>query len=133
MRSLLGSVLVLVVLAGCGTSDDREQARAVVERFAAAVADGRGGDACAQLSRAAAEQLAGQAGSPCERAVTDLDVASGPVVAAEVFITNAKVDQRGGQSAFLTREREGWRLSAVGCRVEAGKPRDGPLSCEVEA
>jgi hypothetical protein len=50
-----------------------------------------------------------------------------------VFVTNAKVELTGGDSAFLNREPAGWRLTAVGCKAEQGDPKDTPLDCEVEA
>ncbi len=51
----------------------------------------------------------------------------------EVFITNAKVDLSGGESAFLSREDDGWKLSAIACKPEKGKPADRPFECEVES
>jgi len=51
----------------------------------------------------------------------------------EVFATNAKVDLSSGESAYLSPEPAGWKLSAIGCKPEEGKPRDRPLDCEVEA
>jgi hypothetical protein len=43
------------------------------------------------------------------------------------------VDLAGGESAFLAPEQGTWKLSAVGCAPEAGKPHDRPFECEVEA
>ena len=51
----------------------------------------------------------------------------------EVFITNARVDVSSGESAYLGREPAGWKLSAIGCKPEQGKPRDRPLDCAVQA
>ena len=127
------AALVAALLAGCGTSDDRAQARAAVERFQSALQHGEPGAACAQLTPAAAEQLTSQAGEPCARAVGELDVSPAPVAAAEVFVTSAKVDLQGGESAFLEREPAGWKLSAVGCEPQEGKPADQPFRCELEA
>lgn len=38
-----------------------------------------------------------------------------------------------GESVFLDKGPDGWKLSAIACKVEDGKPRDRPLDCEVEA
>ena len=48
-------------------------------------------------------------------------------------MTNAKADLSGGESAFLSREPDGWRLTAIGCKAETRKPRDRPFDCELEA
>ena len=40
---------------------------------------------------------------------------------------------RGGESAFLDREPQGWRISAVARRAEAGSPDKHPMECEAEA
>jgi hypothetical protein len=133
MRVTLCALLLALVLGGCGTSDDQEQARNAVIRFYRAIEEHRGGEACAQLSAATISQLESQSGQRCARAVTDLKVQGGGVSRTQVFVTNAKVDIAGGQSAFLSREPEGWKLSAVGCKPEEGRPRDRPLDCEVEA
>jgi hypothetical protein len=126
-------LLLLAVLAGCGTSDDRAQARAVVERFYDAVRHDDGAAACAELSDAAAEALASQSGQSCASVVTRLEYEGGAVVRAQVFITSARVDLRGGEAAFLDRGPEGWRISAVACRAEDGPPDTIPMECEAEA
>ncbi|MFL5843998.1 MAG: hypothetical protein ACJ762_04825 [Solirubrobacteraceae bacterium] len=130
-RALLVPLAFIVLLPGCGTSDDRRQARAAVERFYDAVRHDRGADACAELSLEAADQLESQTGQQCGEVVTRLDYEGGAVVRTQVFATNAKVDLRSGESAFLSRESDGWRLSAIACDAKE-KPRDRPFDCEVE-
>jgi hypothetical protein len=121
-------------LAGCGTSDDTAQSRAVVERFYDAVRQDDGSAACAQLSAPAMQALESQSGQSCDSAVTRLDYEGGAVERAQVFITSARVDLRGGESAFLDREPGvGWRISAVACKAEDGPPNEHPMDCEVEA
>jgi hypothetical protein len=56
-----------------------------------------------------------------------------PVRRAAVYITSAKVDLTHGESAFLNRTSAGWKLVAVGCKPQAGKPADQPFACELEA
>jgi uncharacterized protein YceK len=134
MRALrVLAVCLAVALAGCGTADDRTQARAVTQRFVAAYEQDRGQEACDQLSDATAEELESQEQKSCDEAVTELDLQGGAVVDAKVYITNAKVDLASGESVFLNREPSGWKLSAVGCKNTEGKPRDRPLDCELEA
>ena len=131
--ALVTCALLTAIVAGCGQDTERDEARAVVERFTAAVRADRGRDACAQLSVAASDQLEGQSGEPCSVAVTRLRLETGAVLGTHLYVTNAKVDLRGGQSAFLGREPRGWRLTAVGCHPVDGEPRDRPFDCELES
>jgi hypothetical protein len=131
-RRRLCATFAILALAGCGVGDDRERARAAVERFYAAVRAGDGSAACGELSAAARSQLESQSGKDCEAIVTRLDYRGGAVVATEVAATSAKVDVRGGESAFLDREPVGWRISALAC-VPAGDRAEDPFDCEVEA
>jgi hypothetical protein len=127
------SLLLLALLAGCGTSDDREQARATVERFYAAVGSGDAEAACAELGESLREQVESQTGEPCRVAITSFDYEGGAIDRVQVFVTNAKVDLDSGESAFLGREPDGWRLTALACKAERGKPADRPFECEAES
>lgn len=124
--------LAAAVGSACGTSDDREQARAVVERFYDAVRADQGAAACEQLGESTVQELEGQSGQPCEEAVTQLDYLGGAVGEARVYLLNAEVGLSSGEHAFLERERGGWKLTAIGCKPE-GPPRERPMDCEVEA
>ena len=128
MRGVLAILALLAATSGCGTSDDRDQARATVERFYAAIGDDRPEEACAQLGTALLEEL-----GSCESAIEQLTVEGGEVERTQVFITNAKVDLSSGESAFLSREPGGWKLTAIACRAVKGKPADRPLECEAQA
>jgi hypothetical protein len=126
------AVLVLVASA-CGRSGARDDARGATEAFLAAYTAGDGEAACAQLSREARESLERAEGSPCPRAVTQLRLVPGQVARVEVYVTNARVRLSTGESAFLSEEAGGWRLTALGCRPEDGAPTRHPLTCELEA
>lgn len=130
--ALLAAVCA-VALSACGQADDRAQARDVAARFAAALADGDGAAACAQLSEAAVAALEQQESAPCARAVTGLGLDPGAVGQVRVYLTNAQAVYASGERAYLDRAADGWRLSAVGCRFEDGKPRSRPATCELEA
>jgi ABC-type glycerol-3-phosphate transport system substrate-binding protein len=133
MRRLVFVLLAVALLAGCGTSDDQTQARATTERFYAAMRAHDGTRACAQLSQEAIKSLEQQESKPCRAAVRSLQLQGGRVLRTRVYITNAIVDLSGGEYAFLGREPTGWKLDAVGCRFDQGKPRDRPADCEAEA
>ena len=126
-------LLAALVAGGCGTADDRDQARATVERFYEAVRSDDGEGACGELSQSLREQVESQTQQPCAGVITRFDYAGGVIAGTEVYITNAKVDLRSGESAFLGREKGGWKLSAIACTAEKGKPADRPFECEAEA
>jgi len=128
----LVALLALLALGGCGTADDRDQARAATERFLAALRAGDGTRACAQLAPDTVAALEQQESKPCRQAVRSLQIHGGRVLRTRVYITNAIVDLSGDEHAFLGREPTGWKLSAVGCRFDKGKPRDRPADCEAE-
>jgi hypothetical protein len=131
---LMVALAAAAVLAGCGTSGDARESRAVVERFYDALRQDDGSAACAQLSASAMQALESQSGQSCESAVTRLDYEGGAIERTQVFITSARVDLRGGESAFLDREPGlGWRISAVACKAEQGLPNDHPMECEAQA
>ena len=124
------AAVVAVALAGCGRADDERVTSVVTQRFLRAVEQHDGSRACAQLSDGAVEALEHDEGKSCAKAAPELDVSPSRVTRAEVFGTGAKVDLADGESAFLELTRNGWRLSAAGCRPQ---PDDHPYVCEVEA
>lgn len=131
-RALALAALAAVGLSACGNRTDERQVRRVVAGFYDAVRrqDGRG--ACARLSLATAQQLEGQTGKTCREVVTKLDYRGGAVTRVEVYLDSARADLRNGETAFLDREANGWRLSALACQ-ESSKPADQPFDCQVES
>jgi hypothetical protein len=131
---LIGIALVALALAatGCGRGSDRAAVGEVTDTFFAALGDGDGDRACEQLSpetRAALEQ---EEQADCRDAVTKLDLSAGSVGRVEVEIASAMVELSSGESAFLDQTKQGWRLSAAGCRPRGGERADGPYDCELE-
>jgi hypothetical protein len=127
---LLLPLALLVVATGCGTGQDRTQARVAAERFAQAVQRHDGATACAQLSPALRQQLVkDEPGSQCEKAVLQLSVHGRRASAVRVYATAAQVDLAGGDTLFLDDTHLGWRLAAVGCQPKG----DGPYECEEKA
>ncbi|MDX6685168.1 MAG: hypothetical protein QOF86_1296 [Baekduia sp.] len=116
--------------AGCGTSADRDQARAAVQRLYAAVNRGDGQTACAQMSPDLRAQLVSdEPGSRCATAVMKLSLHGGRPAAVRVYADAAEVALAGGDTVFLGDTTEGWRVEALGCRPN-GK---GPYQCEEQA
>jgi hypothetical protein len=132
---VLAVVAVGAVLgaAGCGRGDDRAAVRAVTDRFFAAVDSQDGRTACAQLSPSTRTELQSQEQKACSKAVTALELQRGTVIQVEIYLRSAAVELSSGETAFLDQGERGWRLSAVGCRPESGKPSDRPYDCELES
>jgi hypothetical protein len=126
------AMLALLVLAGCGQSDDRAAVRSATQRFLAAYDAKQGAVACGVLSSDTRKSLESEKSKPCADAITSVDVSGGPVLSVKVALTNAKVDLAGGESFFLSEQQGGWRISALGCRAGA-TPSKTPLDCELEA
>lgn len=122
-----------VGVAGCGGGAERTGVRVVTERFYSAIRSGDGAAACAALTADTRTELASQEGKPCAQAIGTLDLHPAAVARVQVYITNAKADLAGGETAFLSREADGWRLSAIGCEPQAAKPADRPYDCEAQA
>ena len=132
MRAVVALGLA-ALLGGCGTQDDRNQARQVVERFYDAVRHDRGGEACDLVTPGLADAIESQTEQSCEGVITRFDYEGGAVENVQVFITNAKVDLNGGESAFLDRGVAGWRLTAIGCIPEGDEPLDKPMDCQADS
>jgi hypothetical protein len=128
-------VLALLALgaAGCGPGDDRAAARAVAERFLAALESGDGAAACAQLSVDTREALEADEQAACREAIHTLGLEPAPLAGVQVFIVSAWAELDGGESVFLSETAEGWRVSAAGCTPGGGDPAGVPLDCELEA
>jgi hypothetical protein len=132
MRRCVPAMLALLALAGCGQSDDRAAVRSTTQRFLAAVEAKQGAVACGVLASDTRKALESQESKPCSQAIGSVDVSGGRVLHVQVAITNAKVDLAGGESVFLSEEKPGWRISALGCRASTAPTRT-PFDCALEA
>jgi hypothetical protein len=128
--AMLGLVLAT---AGCGRAGDEATARTVTEDFFAAVQSGDGEQACTQLSPDTRAELEQQEQRPCRDAVTELKLEGGSIAHVQVYLLNAMVELSSGEAVFLDQGEEGWRLSAIGCKPQGGKPADRPYDCELES
>jgi hypothetical protein len=122
-----------LALAGCGRDADAAATQAVTERFFSALQSGGGEQACAQLSPDTRSELESQEQRSCRESVSELQLEGGRVAKVEVYVLSAKVDLSNGETVFLEKGREGWRLAAVGCKPEDGNPADRPYDCELQA
>ena len=134
MRGLAPKALLTIgvaaFLAGCGAADP-DGASETAERFYAAAKAQDGAQACDQLGEATHVQLEKDEGKPCPEAVLDLRLTGGRAAGVSSYLTEAKVDLHGGDSVFLERTADGWRVSAAGCHPVPDQ--EAPYDCEVES
>jgi hypothetical protein len=129
-RVALGPVTVgvsLLSLTACGGSQDAA-VESVAADFYAAVAAQDGEGACALLSPTTRSEVEQSSGSPCAEGLLEEDI---PEVAApeavSVFGAMGQV-RYVGDTAYLARYRDGWRVLAVACTPKPVRPDD----CRVE-
>ena len=114
MRQLATVLVGALVLAGCGVGGDRAEIRQVTTGFLGALRAGDGGAACAALSPALQQQIAKQ--GPCLRVLRRAQVRGRGPGQVLVYIGSGRVRLLGGDTLFLDRLRDGWKVSALGCR-----------------
>ena len=132
-RSIPVCLALLALLAGgCGQSGDRDEVRTVVTDFFDALEAGDGARACAQLSADTRSALESQEAKPCREAIGSLSLEGGAPASVEVYMVSAVAGFAGGERAFLSETREGWRLSAAGCEPQSAEPAEEPFDCVLE-
>ncbi|MGI5158261.1 hypothetical protein [Microbispora sp. CA-102843] len=115
-------VCLALVAAGCASADNAS-VTATAQRFLSAAGEGRGGQACLLLAPRAARSL-----DDCEKQIVSAGLRAGAVRGVEVWGDEAQV-RVDGDTLFLHRFPDGWRVRAAGC-----EPRtEQPYECEVEA
>ncbi|SEL72256.1 hypothetical protein [Nonomuraea pusilla] len=118
---------VAVVLCASGCAADPAGPARTAERFHAELSAHREESACALLARVTAEQLP-DPGQSCADALRELRLdAGGPIRAVSVWGEDAQV-RMAGDTLFLHRYADGWRVRAAGCAPVPGRPYD----CDVE-
>ncbi|WP_157248236.1 hypothetical protein [Nonomuraea typhae] len=119
------AVMLLVAMAAAGCArPDAGAARAAAE-FSAALAGARWGQACALLTERAREGLE-TGGKACEETIRELRLPGGPPHETLTYGDEARV-RLAGDTVFLHRFGDRWRVHGAGCR-----PRPGlPYQCEI--
>jgi hypothetical protein len=129
MRLRLAAIAVLLVpLSGCGMAGSENDARRSVERFFQAFSAQDGAGACHELSQDAASEVQQSEKKPCQKGILSEDISPAPVTEVQVYMTSAQAKLRGGEAVFLDQTPQGWKISAVGCKPQPGKP----YQCELE-
>jgi len=120
------ALLLPMILTGCGSGQD-EAVRDSAAAFQDAVAAQNWGEACALLAPETRSELESAAKKPCEGALAEEDLPTpGAPDGVDVFGTMAEVRYQ-GETVFLTRFADGWRMFAAGCTPQPPKPYDCAL------
>lgn len=131
MRVMAMGVLSLAVgLASCSAQVEQDAAASVATRFAT-TASADPAAACALLAPATVEELEDSSDSSCQKALPTEEIpADSKMLGAEVDGHQAQVRFE-GQTVFLTRFDEGWKVVAAGC-TRHGSDEAQPYSCLVK-
>jgi hypothetical protein len=124
---LLAALLAVGATAGCGASAEEANVRHATAAFFAAVSAHQDDRACDDLAPQAAQGLA-TSDSSCAKQIGELKLTGGAIRAVRVWGERAQV-LLSDDTVFLTRMRQGWKVTAAGCRRQA----KGPYDCDVEA
>jgi hypothetical protein len=130
-KGRLGGLAALLVAAGlaagCGAQPGQDAVTRTANQWLAAARTKDATALCRLLTPAAAESAA-TGHETCTQAVGQLDLPGrGPVGVVQVWSDQAQVRTR-GDTLFLTRLSDGWRVNAAGCQEQGDKPYD----CDVE-
>jgi hypothetical protein len=121
--------LLAVALAGCGGDVERAEAGEAADAFTAAgTTDPAAG--CERLAPRTVQSLE-EDGKPCSQALVDAGLpAAGARRAVEVAGHSAQV-RYAGDTVFLARFDDGWRVTAAGCERTSADDAV-PYDCSVE-
>ena len=100
---------------------------AVVRAFYAALQSGDGAAACAGLAPETRHKLEESEGQACPQAVVSLHLSARSVRVVDAYGRGARV-VLDTDTAFASRMRDGWRITAAGCKERSNLPYD----CQLE-
>jgi hypothetical protein len=118
------AVVVAAAVSLCGCADlEQRQAEQVASAFAAADPSAR----CQMLAPATVAAIEAQWGQPCAQAAAQVELPRGAVQSSTVWGDQAQVHLV-GDTVFLTKTGNGWKVTAAGCRSRG----DAPYACRME-
>lgn len=142
MRSVFATFVVyLVVIAtglvvytsiGFARNADNGEPAAAVRAFSSALEQGDGSAACGLLSTEAQKTVEAERKKPCAEGIVEIkdDVAPGAEPGdTDIAERSAFVETGADAAVFLDKTEAGWKISASGCKRQAG---DAPYDCELE-
>jgi hypothetical protein len=130
---MIATGLVVFSALGIVRNSDDPAAGAAATAFGRALRQQDGKRACALLSADTQSRIEQERKKPCDKGI--VEVASdiepdGAVNRISVAESSGLVTTADGSAFFLDKTNAGWKLSAAGCKRQAG---DAPYSCALEA
>jgi hypothetical protein len=116
------AVAAAFLLCGCAGLE-QPQVEQVASAFAAAEPSAR----CQMLAPATVATVEAQSGRPCVEAMAQLELPEGAVQSSTVWADQAQVHLV-GDTVFLTKTGDGWKVTAAGCSSRG----DAPYACRME-
>jgi hypothetical protein len=116
------AVAAALLLCGCAGLE-QPQVEQVASTFAAADPSAR----CQMLAPATVATVEAQSGRPCVEAMAQLELPEGAVQSSTVWADQAQVHLV-GDTVFLTKTGDGWKVTAAGCSSRG----DAPYACRME-
>jgi hypothetical protein len=116
------AVAAALLLCGCAGLE-QPQVEQVASAFAAADPSAR----CQMLAPATVATVEAQSGRPCVEAMAQLELPEGAVQSSTVWADQAQVHLV-GDTVFLTKTGDGWKVTAAGCSSRG----DAPYACRME-
>jgi hypothetical protein len=125
-RVVLLSLLV-ATLAGCSLGPAEDGPSSAAKSFATAWAHKDGAALCSRLAPDTRAEVAQSAKKPCAQGILDEDLPdAGRVRSTQVWGRAAQVSLT-GDTFFLSRFQDGWKVLAAGCKPQSDKPYDCQL------
>ena len=125
---MVATVVAIAALSACsgqGTAET-EAAGSAASRFSS-TAGSDPASACTLLAPQTASELEKSSGD-CAKGLTDADLpAGGRVQEVEVYGLDAIV-RLSSDTVFLARFKDGWRVTAAGCKPQG----EGPYDCDIK-
>lgn len=123
------AAVVVLTVGGCGAvSERRDEATAAAERFQQALAARQYAQVCGALADVTRREVEQSTGGPCEKGMSQEQVPDGGrVVHVDVYGRQARAVLT-GDTLFLSRFPDGWKVMAAGCTSEP----DRPYRCEIK-
>lgn len=127
-RRTAGVTLAMTgVLLGSCADGERVAVEQAASEFTEALAAGEIQHACEMLAPSTRSRLESQEDQACAEAMQQIPLPGGPIEQADVWGGEAQV-RTNGDTLFLTRTSQGWRIAAAGCRARG----EAPYDCQLE-
>lgn len=125
---VLVALAAAVGLSGCSAASEGTVTQRA-DAFYESLRHGDGAAACAVLAEEAKESLEEQEGEPCGTAILGQGLPESSEGGTAVVYGSMAQVRYAGETAFLSRFSDGWRITAVGCAPTEG---EGPHTCLIE-